>query len=152
MLHLDGGSFIGMMAMAIPIVAIIGGITAGIVRMITQNRVIEMAQRERMAAIERGLDPSKLPPIPVMRGSEDVASLYLSPRQFAARRAQGLLIGGLVTLAAGVGLALMLYFLPEGEDKAAWAVGLIPGCVGIALILSSIVVHNSAPAEDRPRV
>lgn len=148
MLHLDGGTFVGMMAMAIPIVAIIGGITAGIVKIISQNRVIELAQRERIAAIERGMDPSRLPPPPVMGDSDDVASLYMPPRQFALRRAQGLLIGGIVTLSVGVGLGLMLALLADMEDKNVWAVGLIPACIGIALIASALIVRSSAPAED----
>jgi hypothetical protein len=148
MLHLDGGTFVGMMAMAIPIVAIIGGITAGIVKIISQNRVIELAQRERIAAIERGMDPTKLPPIPVMGDSDDVASLYMPPRQFALRRAQGLLIGGIVTLSVGVGLGLMLSLLADVDDKNVWAVGLIPACIGIALIASALIVRSSAPAED----
>lgn len=148
MLHFEGGTFVGMMAMAIPIVAIVGGISAGIVKIISQNRVIELAQRERIAAIERGIDPSKLPPPPVVGATDDVAGLYLSPRQFALRRAQGLLIGGIITLSVGVGLGLMLSFLADMEDKNVWAVGLIPGCIGLALMFSSAVVHSSAPSDD----
>jgi len=148
MLHFEGSTFVGMMAMAIPIVAIIGGIGAGIVKIISQNRVIELAQRERIAAIERGLDPSKLPPPPVVAGGDDIASLYLSPRQFALRRAQGLLIGGIITLAAGVGLGLMLALLADMEDKNVWAVGLIPAFIGLALMFCSAVVRTSAPADD----
>lgn len=148
MLHFDEGTFIGMMAMAIPIVAIIGGISAGIVKIISQNRVIELAQRERIAAIERGIDPSKLPPPPVVAGGDDIASLYLSPRQFALRRAQGLFIGGIITMSVGVGLGLMLSLLSDLEDKNVWAVGLVPACIGLALMLSSAVVRSGAPAED----
>ena len=153
MLHFDGGTFIGMMAMAIPIVAIVGGITAGIVKIVSQNRVIELAQRERIAAIERGIDIAKLPPPPAVGVGDDLSSMYLPPRQFALRRAQGLMIGGLVTFAVGVGLTLMLYFIADVEDRNVWAVGLIPGCIGVALLLSAMIVRSSAPAEDRtPRV
>ena len=41
----------------IPIVAILGGITAGIVSSITRGRVREMEIRERIAMIERGMVP-----------------------------------------------------------------------------------------------
>ena len=39
----------------IPIVAIIGGITAGIVATVTRGRVRELEIRERIAMIERGI-------------------------------------------------------------------------------------------------
>ena len=56
--------FVPFLVFAIPIIAIVGGITAGIVRTLGRQRLIELAQRERIAAIERGVDPSKLPPLP----------------------------------------------------------------------------------------
>jgi hypothetical protein len=145
----DPDTLVPMMALAIPIVAIIGGITAGIVNTLGQQRLIELAQRERIAAIEKGIDPSKLPPLPVPTGHNDLAAMYLSPRQATLRRAQGLLIGGLVTLAVGIGLGIMLYVLPGGEERV-WSVGLIPGLVGIALVVSSVIVRGSAPEESAP--
>lgn len=48
---------------AIPIIAIIGGITLAIIRTTGQQRLAELERRERIAAIERGVDPSKLPPM-----------------------------------------------------------------------------------------
>jgi hypothetical protein len=60
MFNFDVTDFVPLMAMSIPIVAIVGGITAGIVRMIQRQRAFEMVQRERIAAIERGLDPDKI--------------------------------------------------------------------------------------------
>src|SRR5207248_4823258 len=59
MLHLDGETFLPFLIFSIPIVAIVGGITAGIVRTLGNQRLMELAQRERIAAIERGVDPSK---------------------------------------------------------------------------------------------
>ncbi len=141
---------IPLVALAIPIVAIIGGITAGILRTRGQQRLVELAQRERIAAIEKGIDPGKLPPLPVVTGGgDDLAALYMSPRQIALRRAQGLLIGGLVTFAAGLGLSLMLYLLADASDHNAWAVGLVPGFIGLALMLSSFIVHRTTPEDDR---
>ncbi len=144
------GEFVPIMIFAIPIVAIVGGITAGIVRTLGQQRLIELAQRERIAAIEKGIDPSKLPPLPVaMGGGDDLAAMYMSPHQAALRRAQGLMVGGLVTLAAGIGVGIMLYYIGDGEDKNIWAVGSIPTLVGIALLVSSYIVRRSAPDDDR---
>ena len=51
----------------IPIVAIIGGITAGIVKSVHRQRLLELAQKERIAAIERGVDLEKLPDNPTVR-------------------------------------------------------------------------------------
>jgi hypothetical protein len=148
MFHFDGGDFVPIMIFAIPIVAIVGGITAGIVKTLGQQRLVELAQRERIAAIEKGIDPSKLPPLPMVGDLDDVNAMYMSPRQAALRRAQGLLVGGLVTFAVGIGLGLMLWILPDGEEKV-WAVGLIPGFIGLALLISSAIVRNSAPEDDR---
>jgi len=120
---------------AIPIVAIVGGITAGIVRTISRHRLIELAQRERIAMIERGLDPSKLPPLPI---SADFGS-PLAPGESARRRSQGLYIGGFVTLAVGISLGVFLYFV--ANEQGVWAVGLMPAAVGLALIISGFLIR-----------
>lgn len=148
--HLVGNltdSIVPLAIFAIPIVAIIGGITAGIVKTVSEGRIVENAQKERIAAIQAGLDPSKLPPLPGrLSGELDPATLAAHGASFdfvAQRRAWGLLTGGLVCLFAGVGLALFLYFI-GAEDGNAWAVGLIPGSIGVALLLSWLIVRPRA--------
>ena len=133
--------FVPFLVFSIPIIAIVGGITAGIVKTISRHRLIELAQRERIAMIERGLDPSKLPPLPM--GEIAAESPLVSEVDYARRRSQGLLIGGLVTLAVGLSLGVMLYFVADaGEgDHGVWAVGLIPMAIGIALLMSSFFVR-----------
>jgi hypothetical protein len=126
-----------ILVFAIPIIAIVGGITAGIVRTISRHRIIELAQRERIAMIERGLDPTKLPPLPIQEITEDTP--LLSPMDSARRRAQGLMIGGLVTLAVGLSLGVMLYFI--ADEANVWSVGLIPGAIGVALLISALLVR-----------
>jgi hypothetical protein len=125
----------GMMVFAIPIVAIIGGIAVAIVKIVGQQRNQELARRERIAAIERGLDPSSLPTV-----AEDLPTP--SERVETAKTRQGLLIGGLATLFAGFGLGFMLFFLETGQNT--WAVGAIPVCVGIALLLSYALIKPPA--------
>ena len=122
--------FIPFLVFAIPIIAIVGGITAGIVRTLGQQRLAELAARERLAAIERGLDPAKLPPPPTLGGSD--WSMARDPKH----RAQGLMIGGLVCIAVGIGLGILIW----SQEQSAWAVGLIPGLVGVALLLSAWIV------------
>ena len=149
MFTFDGGSLVGAMVFMIPIVAIAGGITAGIVQTLSRHRLMELAQRERIAAIERGIDPGKLPPLPVLAGSGDDTAAILTPGQSARHRARGLLVGGVVTLAVGLGLGLMLYFLPDASDQGVWAVGLIPFCIGLALLVSSWLMQRAGDDEDR---
>jgi hypothetical protein len=128
--------FVPFLVFSIPIIAIVGGITAGIVKTISRHRLIELAQRERIAMIEHGLDPSKLPPLPLSEIAND-ASL-LSPADDARRLSQGLMIGGLVTFAVGVSLGVLLYNVAGGGT---WSVGLIPAAIGIALILGALLVR-----------
>src|SRR5438093_6266352 len=103
MFHIDNDLFFGVMVFSIPILAIVGGITAGIVRTLGQQRLAELAARERLAAIERGIDPAKLPPPPTLPGDGSWAS------HDPNHRAQSLMIGGLVTLAVGIGLSVLIW-------------------------------------------
>jgi hypothetical protein len=132
MFHFASDDFYGIFAMAIPIVAIVGGISAAIVRTLGQQRIAELAHRERIAALERGVDPSKLPPPPVI----DYGHAYGTYNPL--RRYHGLMIGGIVCILAGISVALFLHLMET--EKNAWAVGLIPIGVGIALLLSAAVV------------
>ena len=133
------GEFIPIVALAIPIVAIVGGITAGIIRTLGRQRLIELAQRERIAAIERGVDPAKLAPLPVTALDDEPETWTMSQYDRDRRRAQGLMIGGLVSLAVGLGLMAFLSTIERNENV--WAVGIIPATIGVALLLSSWLVH-----------
>jgi hypothetical protein len=129
--------FVPFLVFSIPIIAIVGGITAGIVKTVSRHRLIELAQRERIAMIERGLDPSKLPPLPLSELSE--AGPLLSQADYARHRSQGLMIGGLVTLAVGISLGVLLYNI--ADEAGVWSVGLIPGGIGVALLVSAFIVR-----------
>lgn len=153
MLHIDSETFLPFMIFAIPIVAIVGGITAGIVRTLGNQRLMELAQRERIAAIERGIDPAKLPPLPIAmsdRGWSGDGSMFVSQRDYAQRRYQGILIGGLVCLFVGAGLGVFLGMVNRGEDAGVWAVGLIPGSVGVALLLAAWIIRPRGEDAVRP--
>lgn len=139
----------GLVALSIPIIAIVGGITAGVVRTLARQRIIELAQRERIAAIERGIDPSKLPPLPSL-GEAD--PLFASPMAFEyaqRRRSSGLLIAGLIMIAIGTSVTAMMLVIEPGENK--WAVGIVPSAIGAALLLSGWLTkprggNGSAPS------
>lgn len=131
----------------VPIVAITGGIVAGIIKSIGQQRMLELAQKERIAAIERGIDPAKLPPMPQI--VQEVSTLGFSPYEAGKRRAQGLTIGGLVTLFAGMGMIAFFAIARIETENKLWAMGLIPVFVGVALLISAFIVW---PKEgDRPK-
>ena len=126
-----------IMIFSIPIVAIVGGITMGIVRTMTQARLIENAQRERIAAIQAGIDPTKLPPIP----NADVESQVQAardPELAQRRRTNGLLVGGIVTFFTGIGLSCFFSLMDVGGN--AWAIGIIPASIGLALLLAAVLV------------
>ena len=135
----DIGDFVPIIALSIPIIAIIGGITAGIIRTLGRQRMVELAQRERIAAIERGVDPAKLAPLPVAALDEEAEHWTMSQYDRDRKLAQGLLIGGVVTTAAGLGIMAFLNIM-SGSDNA-WAVGIIPATVGVALLISSFLVR-----------
>lgn len=119
-----------LLILGTPAAAVVGGIVAGILRMLGRQRLLELAQRERLAAVERGADPNLLPPLPL-------------PIENAPRRLeQGFLIGGLITLGLGIGLTLMMMFLPHGQGRDVWAIGFVPTFLGIALLLCARVVRQ----------
>jgi len=127
-----------IMVFSIPIVAIVGGITMGIVRTMTQSRIIENAQRERIAAIQAGIDPSKLPPIPNTDFGEST-DVVRDPEVGQRRRTNGLMVGGVVTLFTGIGLAVFFLFMDAGSNS--WAIGMIPAFIGFGLLLSAFLVR-----------
>ena len=127
-----------LMIFSIPIIAICGGIIAGVVRSFGQQRMLELAQKERIAAIERGIDPNKLPPLPQF--ANDFGPITYTPYEAAKRRAQGLTIGGLVVLFGGLGISVFFLATRIEWDKNLWAIGLIPVFVGAALLLSAWIV------------
>lgn len=118
---------------AIPLTAILGGIAMGIVRMLGQQRLAELARRERIAAIERGIDPDKLGPLVDLDGVDPYGA-----GNGRLRRAHGLMIAGFVLVALGIGLMVLLQQIEP--QKSHWVLGLMPFLVGFALLAASKVV------------
>ncbi|MGC4001083.1 MAG: hypothetical protein QM767_27935 [Anaeromyxobacter sp.] len=138
---------IPLVALLIPIVAIVGGIAAGIFRMRAQQKIAELAMQERIVAIEKGLDPATLPPPPSMADADEREELGLDPRTRAERTAQGLLVGGIITLFAGFGVALVLWLLPQTAALGLGVIGVVPVFVGLGLMVASWVVKPKGPAR-----
>jgi hypothetical protein len=133
----DPDFVVPFLVFSIPIIAVTGGIVAGIVKSIGRQRLAELAQRERIAAIERGIDPTKLPALIPPAGDDQFGAFH----PYGTRhRAQGLLVGGIITLFAGLGVSTFLMILKPDGSEPIWAVGLIPAFVGFAMLISSWIV------------
>jgi hypothetical protein len=126
----------GQLALLIPIIAVTLSMTVAIVFIVATHRrkVHELEQRhkERMAAIDKGLD---LPLEPI----KDVTSLS-RPRY---------LLRGLVWL--GVGLALV-FGARDVLEEHAWTFGWIPVAVGAAYLIFYIVEgrKDTTPPKSAP--
>jgi hypothetical protein len=141
--------FVPFLVFAVPIVAIAGGILAGIIKTISRHRLMEVAVRERMALIARGVDPARIPGLPASAGS----GLFplLSFADHSRFRAQGLLVGGLVALLGGIAFGTFLG-LTESWESREWTVALVPVSIGIALLVSSAIVRaQGADAREGAR-
>lgn len=123
----------------IPLVAIIGGITMGILRVQGQQRLAELARRERIAMIERGLDPDKVAQANDLEGLDPYGV-----GNGRLRRAHGLMIAGLVLIASGIGLMALLQQVEP--SKSHWVLGLMPFLIGLALLLASRIVWPKGKA------
>ena len=126
-----------VVAVFIPIVAIIMSLSIPIVYAIVDYRrrrdIIDANHKERMAAIDRGME---LPPLP--------ESFYQSLKP--ARRSSYLL-PGLVWLFVGIGLFIALGAV-AGEEVRNF--GLIPAGVGVALLIYYFVEGRKLPPPGGP--
>jgi len=128
-----------VVAVFIPIVAIIMSLSIPIVFAIVDYRrrrdIVEANHKERLAAIERGME---LPALP--------ESFYQSIKP--ARRSSYLL-PGLVWLFVGIGIFIALGSI-AGEDVR--MLGMIPAGVGLALLIYHFVEGRKLPlaGQDKP--
>lgn len=111
---------------------------SGIFRSYQRQRLVELVQRERIAMIERGVEPGKLPAVLEHALALAFGNGAGDERILVARRRQRLIIAGLVFAFFGLALALLLGQV-AGNDNV-WAVGAIPFSIGAALLLGSRAV------------
>jgi len=147
-MHLsDEDVFVPFLVFAIPVVAIAGGILASVIRTISAHRLMEAAVRERMALIARGVDPARIPSGAAAGGHGARIGDFAAATRF---RAQGLLIAGFVTLAAGGSVALVGGLLDSWETND-WGLGIVAASVGLALIAGGLIIwprgHGAQPAS-----
>ncbi|HMB71264.1 MAG TPA: hypothetical protein VKU85_18280, partial [bacterium] len=103
------------------------------------------AQRERIVALERGIDPERLPSVEYPPGYQD-NGLTFEQRQL--RRSQLLRIWGLIV--TGFGLAMFVGIgLSEGFRESAPTFMFVG--VGTALIISGLMVRPDRSDLERDR-
>lgn len=126
-----------VVALLIPIVAIVSTFT--FVSIVTWAE----ARRKERVAYYRSETIKK---IAESQGGGPAALEYLREEdRIAARRArEGQKLGGLVTIAVGAGLMIMLGAILDRSDKGVLFVGAIPFLIGVALLVHSYLM---APKE-----
>jgi hypothetical protein len=113
----------GVVALLIPILAVIGGIALAIVGIITKSREEELKHKERIVAMEKGL------PVPEMPKEE-------RRTHFSRHRTWGLVLTFL-------GLALIAQRLFSGNETAGTG-GIIVAAIGIAFLCASWLDRRDA--------
>jgi len=69
--------------------------------------------------------------------------------QAQVRRREGMKLGGLITLAAGLGLGIFLFFIER--DEPVWVVGLIPVLIGAALLGYAVFMSQKAELKENSK-
>ncbi len=117
-----------VVAIFIPILAVLGGAFIAVTAVIMNGRRKELEHRERILAMEKGITPPQ-PPVEVERP------------KFSSRRANGLVM-------TGIGLALTIAMWSAGGDNAGmW--GLIPLFIGIGLLIAGALDKKEYDAQQR---
>ena len=128
----------------VPITAIVMGVGIGMLGLWLDYRnkreIFELHHKERMAAIEKGME---VPPLP--------AELF---RSYRRRRAPSdSLRGGLIWLLVGIAIVIALLATPNAGPKAAYW-GLVPAAFGLAHLVFYFVEGRKPPTgtdADTPR-
>jgi hypothetical protein len=133
----------GTMPFMIPIVAIIGGITAGIVSVLAKSRVRELEIRERIAMIERGMVPA-----PEVDPNGFERRMHAVERIQHGNAAPKFRAGGIMVMSVGFGLMMMLWFV--GAEREGVGVGGFLVIIGLGLFVNSLFSNYQRPALPMP--
>ena len=136
----------------VAIVAIVGGIIAGIVSTIAKGRVRELEIRERIAMIERGMvPPPEADPAGFERSIRSVESVQYRHSGHGHRHRTA----GIVVMSVGFGLMLLIAFT-SGEVNVGIGVGGFLVILGVGFLLVSLfgapppVPRSLAGPDPRP--
>ena len=90
-------------------------------------------QRKTQESLHRTELLRKIAESPGDASQKVLEMIHQHEREAQIRRREGLKLGGLITLAAGIGLAIFLLMIVP--IKPVWTVGLIPLLIGAALFI-----------------
>jgi hypothetical protein len=124
---------VAILLASLVLIPLAGGIVAGILRARGRQRLQELAYRERIAAIERGLDPSTLPPV-------IPPDAWMASESGEGSTRRYLVIGGVLLATFGGALAIVMSLIEPGQGK--WIVGIIPAATGGGLLLCERLWHT----------
>ena len=122
----------------IPIVAIIGVMTAGVVSMLAKSRVRELEIRERIAMIERGMVPA-----PEVDPNGFERRMHAVERVQHGNAAPRFRAGGIMVMSVGFGLMMMLWFV--GVEREALGIGGFLVIIGLGLFVNSLFSYYRSP-------
>lgn len=127
-----------IIAIFIPIVAIVFGIGIGMLSMYLDYRkkreFFQLHHKERLAAIDKGME---MPPLPT--------EFFQDPRR-RPRTNSDYLRRGLVWLLVGIAISVALYY--QDNKAALW--GLVPGAAGLANLLFYFIQGRQPRMPDDP--
>jgi hypothetical protein len=129
------------LALLIPIVALIAVFSFVSVAAWAEQRTKEREVFYRSEVFKKLADSSG------EQAQQVLAMMREQERAAEERRREGLRLGGVVVTMVGVGLAVMLAVL--SPDNGAWAIGLIPLLVGVALLVYEYVLAPRKPAGGK---
>jgi hypothetical protein len=138
-----------VLVMALPLVVIMGGLIIGAMALHHNARLKELAYRERIAMIERGLAPSpEADPEPFERtvgraSSLSGAGIYESSPSARYRS------GGILLMAIGLGVFFIISLAGEAMAAGVGVGGAIM-VVGAALLLNAYLARNDRPTPVLP--
>ena len=131
----------GVIGVFIPIVAIIMGIGMGMLSVWSEHKrkaqLLEQNHRERMHAIEKGIERPPLPP--------NLVGMGLGNGPSTASAAKSLRSGIMLVL-----IGVILFFAIDvagGRDGALF--GLIPAAVGVANLVYAAILWNKEKGETK---
>jgi hypothetical protein len=125
----------------IPIVAIVGGIFAGIVATLSRARVRELEIRERIAMIERGMvPPPETDPGGFDRRMDAVERLQRGRGHIAPRHRSA----GIILMSIGLGMYVLISFA-GGLNREALGVGGFIAILGLGFFVNSLFFHYQPP-------
>lgn len=128
-----------LVALLIPIIAIVLGIGTGIIAMsldyLKRRKLMELYHQQRMAAIDKGID---LPPMPL-----DLLTADIRHRQRSRP-----LLKGLILIFVGITVVIALY--ADDRGKLAFY-GLIPLGIGLAYLIYHFAEGKTLAAEERQK-